>query len=335
MIRKYLRERRSWILMFMFLQVLALFITYLDSSIPYSAVMYYVFLSTIIFTIFIIIRYHQEVKFFIELSERKKDTDITTLPEPNRPFEKLIEQSISQPIEELKAEVSTQHTLLEQEKDEMLAWIHEVKTPLTAMQLIIDRVEDRHLKLQLTHEWMRVHLLLDQQLHQKRMPFMENDLYMEKIELASIVYSEINTLRSWCLQKGIGFNIDLTVINVLSDSKWLSFIIRQFLTNAVKYSEKGSDISISSSKHNGQTIFTVADSGRGIEARDLQRIFDKGFTSTSQHQDNTASGMGLYLAKKVASSLHIHINVQSEFGCGTSFSLTFPKANEFVDIQGV
>ena len=72
---------------------------------------------------------------------------------------------------------------LEQEKDELLSWIHEVKTPLTAMHLMIDRLDDETMKTHLTYEWLRIHLLLDQQLHQKRIPFIENDLYIENIDL--------------------------------------------------------------------------------------------------------------------------------------------------------
>ncbi|MFC7319808.1 sensor histidine kinase [Halobacillus campisalis] len=335
MIRTFLKERRSWLLVFVLLQLLALLIAYLDSAIPYSAMLYYVFLSTVLFTIFVIVRYPRETKFFKELEERKHDLDLTSLPEPGRPLEYLIDHNITEPIMELQEKSSAHHLRLEQEKDELLSWIHEVKTPLTAMHLIIDRVEDRELKAQLTHEWLRVHLLLDQQLHQKRMPFIENDLYVEKVELEPLLHSEINTLRSWCMQKGIGFDVDLSIPTVLSDAKWLGFILRQLLTNAVKYSEEGSDITVISREHKGQTNLQVIDRGRGIEARDLARIFEKGFTSTSRHHDTAATGMGLYLAKKSAAPLHIEIDVQSTPGSGASFTLTFPKANEFIEIQGV
>ncbi|WP_101841997.1 sensor histidine kinase [Halobacillus sp. Marseille-P3879] len=335
MIGIYLKERRSWILLFLTLQLVALFIAYLDTTIPYRAILYYILLSSVIFVLFLVFRYHRETKFFKELAERDHNLDLTTIPDPDRPFEFIVEENITQPIEQLKAQ-STAHTIqLEQEKDELLSWIHEVKTPLTAMDLIIDRINDQKLKSQLKHEWLRVHLLLDQQLHQKRMPFIENDLYVEKVELEPLLFSEINTLRSWCLQKGVGFDVDLTETTVLSDAKWLGFILRQLLTNAVKYSEEGSEIMISSSKENEQATLSITDSGRGINARDLPRIFDKGFTSTTKHEDHAATGMGLYLAKKAASPLQISMDVQSKLAHGSTFTLTFPKANEFIEIQGV
>ncbi|MCY7782468.1 ATP-binding protein, partial [Bacillus sp. S20C3] len=75
--------------------------------------------------------------------------------------------------------------------------------------------------------------------------------------------------------------------------------------------------------------------GRGIAPKDMPRIFDKGFTSTTNHHDQASTGMGLYLAKKAAKPLLIHIDVQSEFGAGTVFTLTFPKRNQFERVISV
>ena len=202
------------------------------------------------------------------------------------------------------------------------------------MHLMIDRLDDEMMKTHLTYEWLRIHLLLDQQLHQKRIPSIENDLYIENTDLETLIFAEIKTLQSWCIQKGIGFDIQLEITEVLSDAKWLAFIIRQLLTNAVKYSA-AADIMITSYQQAEQTILEVKDFGRGIDPRDIPRIFDRGFTSTTMHQDHAATGMGLYLAKKAAQSLLIHIHVKSELGTGTTFTLTFPKRNEFVKITSM
>ncbi|MBM7552130.1 sensor histidine kinase [Thalassobacillus pellis] len=335
MIWKFCKERLSWILFFLFLQLLAVLLAYLDTTLPLRGMLYYVFLSTLFFIVFLIIRGKKELKFYRELEEREEDADITSLPYPDSPFESIVEKSITEPVERLRTEIRSQRTLLEQEKDELLAWIHEVKTPLTTMQLIMDRMSDQELKKQLMREWLRIHFLLDQQLHQKRIPTIENDLFIEKVNLEPLIFREIHTLRSWCMQKGIGFETDLPSEAVLSDGKWLAFIIRQLLTNAVKYSEEGSEIKIISFSQNGRVSVKVTDTGRGIESRDLPRIFDKGFTSTTKHEENAATGMGLYLAEQAASTLHITIDVDSTPDRGSTFTLTFPKENEFLHIQGL
>jgi two-component system, OmpR family, bacitracin resistance sensor histidine kinase BceS len=329
----YLKERRSWILLFLLLQFLVVFIAYIDTAVSIKSILYYVFLSAIIFVIFIIIRYQKEMKFYQGLKEAEDLLDFSD-KELLSPFEGIVAESITHHFAALKKTVSENEHRLDQEKDELLSWIHEVKTPLTALRLMIDRLEDQSLKKEMTYEWLRIHLLLDQQLHQKRIPFMENDLYIEQTDLESVIFGEVKTLQSWCIQKGIGFDIDLEFTEVMTDAKWLAFILRQLLTNAVKYSD-ASDVQIRSAQRDGQIILEIADEGRGIDARDLHRIFEKGFTSTSHHQDSAATGMGLYLARKAANSLKIKIGVESAQGKGSTFTLTFPKSNEFLQITGM
>ncbi|PMY01249.1 histidine kinase, partial [Pseudomonas sp. MPR-R5A] len=111
-----------------------------------------------------------------------------------------------------------------------------------------------------SYEWLRIHLLLDQQLHQNRIPSIENDLYIEQVNLEKLIYKEIRELQSWCLEKGIGFDIDLSVTEVLSDAKWLGFIMRQLLTNAVKYSS-ASEIEVCSTEQDEQTVVSIKDYG--------------------------------------------------------------------------
>jgi two-component system, OmpR family, bacitracin resistance sensor histidine kinase BceS len=329
----YLKERRSWILLFLLLQFLAIFIAYIDSAVSLKSILYYVFLSLLVFVIFLLVRYQKETKFYQEMEEAEDLLDFSNR-EFHSSFEGMVTESISYHFEMLKKAVSENERKLDVEKDELLSWIHEVKTPLTALRLMIDRLEGQTLKKEMTYEWLRIHLLLDQQLHQKRIPFMENDLYIEQADLESVIFDEIKTLQSWCIQKGIGFDIDLESAEATTDAKWLAFILRQLMTNAVKYSDS-SDIMIRSYLRDGQTILEVADAGRGIDSRDLPRIFEKGFTSTAHHHDNAATGMGLYLASRAASSLKIQIDVESAPGKGSTFRLTFPKSNDFVQITGM
>ncbi|NOV02817.1 sensor histidine kinase [Paenibacillus planticolens] len=336
MIRRYLAERRSWLLFFLSVQALFLLIAFLDHTIPFGSILYMVFLSTTLFLIFLVFRYNKETRFYKQLEERDNNLDLSSIDGAGSPFESIVENSMTNLAEQLGRSASRHQVALEQEKDDLLAWIHEVKTPLTAMRLMMDRMADETMKTALTYEWLRIHLLLDRQLHQKRLPFMENDLYIEQVDLESLTYTEIKLLKTWCIQKGIGFDVDFQVTEVLSDAKWLAFILRQLVTNAVKYSDPGAaDILIRSRCCKERIVLEVIDHGRGIEPQDLPRIFDRGFTSTAWHQDSAATGMGLYLAKKAAEAMLIHLAVKSESGSGSTFTLTFPQPNEAVRITGM
>jgi len=334
MIRNYIIERRSWIIIFILIQILLLFIAYLDPSISFKSFLYMYFLSHLLFITFILIRYHKEIAFYKSLDEIPNMYDVTNIEKASQPFAKIIKNYISEQNKQYQTEISKYQMTSEQEQDELLSWIHEVKTPLTTLQLMIDRIDDEELKAEMMVEWLRIELLLDQQLHQKRISFIENDLHIKKVALQPIIHKEIKSLRSWCLKKGIGFDLKLEHTEVLSDEKWLGFILRQILTNAVKYSSK-SDITIKSYARENKTKLEIKDEGRGISSKDLPRIFDKGFTSTTKIRDQSATGMGLYLAKQVATPLLIKIKVHSIFQQGTTVTLTFPEKNEFLHITSM
>ncbi|RDW19977.1 sensor histidine kinase [Oceanobacillus chungangensis] len=334
MFKQYLAERRGWIFLFLSLQALFLIISYVDSDIQVSSILYIVFLSFIVFILFLIVRYNRETAYYKSLKEWYPGVDTKTIRGAERPLEKIVERALRLQTESYRLETSQNLTEIEQEKDDLLSWIHEVKTPLTTMQLMIERVEEPVLKSQLMNEWLRIHLLLDQQLHHKKIPFMENDVYVEKASLEQLIFTEIKALQSWCFQKGIGFDVSFEIKEVLTDTKWLGFMVRQLLTNAIKYSEEA-DIKIHSFMRDSLVHLQIKDAGRGIDPRDLPRIFDKGFTSTKNHKDNAATGMGLYLTKKVAAELNIHIEVQSKLNEGTTFTLSFAKKNDFLKLTSM
>ncbi|OEH53293.1 histidine kinase [Oceanobacillus sp. E9] len=334
MIFSYMKERISWIILFLALQLTTLIVGYIDMTIPMESIYYIIFIQFIIGITFFIVRYRKETKFYKELMEWKPEIDLIDMPEGDTLFSRVVTNALEDQSQIYREEYNQLQLDVRREKDDLLVWIHEVKTPLTTMQLMLERVEDKELRSQLSYEWLRIHLLLDQQLHQRRIPFMKNDLYIENVDLESIINEEIRTLRSWCMQKGIGFQIELNITQLLSDAKWLHFILRQLITNAVKYSEKN-DITIRSLIMNNQNILYISDKGRGIPAKDLPRIFEKGFTSTKEHFDQSSSGMGLYLAKQAADSLGIKIEVSSEWNRGTCFQLIFPKKNDLLHITSM
>lgn len=334
MIRMYLRERLSWIILFFALQLLSLIVAYLDPTITIRPILYIVFLSTVVMIVFVAVRYQKETAFFKQLAQWEADFDDNDLLEAASPFEKIIKSRIITQTDKYRRDITDNQTVMEQKQDELTSWIHDVKTPLTAIKLIIDRVDDPKTKQQMTYEWLRIHLLVDQQMHQSRIPTIENDLFVEQTALEPLIFQEIKDVQSWCISKGIGIDVSLEVEQVLTDAKWLSFIIRQILTNAIKYSDQD-DIIITSYTSGKQTVLAIQDYGRGIAAKDLPRIYEHGFTSTVSHRDTASSGMGLYLVQRVATSLKIEIDVQSTIGEGSTFTLTFPRENEFVKITSM
>lgn len=329
MLLRYLAERRSWIALFAAQQLLLLFLAWIDPAIPFGPAAYAVFLSALVFLLFLYYRFHRETRFYRRLEELSPDPENTDLPDAERPFERIVRDSLAARGDRQREVLTEARTSAERRRDELTSWIHEVKTPLTAMKLIIDRMDDGDHKSAMAYEWLRIHLLLDKQLHMERMSELENDLHIRRVPLEPVIVGEIRALRSWCISKGIGFDLDLSVEEVLCDAKWLAFILRQLLSNAVKYGAPGSDIVIRSGSADGFAYIEVTNEGAGIDARDLPRVFDRGFTSAAKPQGDSATGMGLYLARRAADALQLALEAESYPGGPTTFTVRFPARNAY------
>ncbi|SEO53454.1 two-component system, OmpR family, bacitracin resistance sensor histidine kinase BceS [Amphibacillus marinus] len=328
MLKTYIKEKKSWLLLLLSLQLLIILFAIIDPTIPITSAFYIVTIALVTIVIFFFIRYPKETTFLKALSEQREQL------EPRTAFQESIYAAWQNKAILYEQTLSKQHLQIEEEKDQILSWIHEVKTPLTVMKLMIDRIEEQSIKQSLTYEWLRIHLLLDQQLHQNRMDTIENDLFIETVDLSAILTAEIKPLIAWCRQKEIGFELDLNIKQVISDSKWLAVLLRQLITNAVKYSENNT-IMIKSIHTNDMTQVIISDSGKGIANKDIPRIFDKGFTSTTEHDNNASTGMGLYLVKRILPHLKMTIEVNSTLHVGTTFTLTFPNKNAFLNITSM
>ncbi|MEO4055267.1 sensor histidine kinase [Solibacillus sp. CAU 1738] len=252
------------------------------------------------------------------------------------PFQQKILQQVTRTIDELEQQINKQKIDALERQDEIIAWVHEMKSPMTAMKLMSDQIEPYTLKERMENEWIRIHLLLDQQLHATRLSTIEKDNRLEKVALQSVVYKEIGELRSWCFEKGIGIEVDKLEDIVTTDSKWLAFIFRQIFSNAVKYSKPNTEIHIYTARDTkGHVLLYVQDFGCGIAAEDLPRVFQKSYTGTIGRETTAATGMGLYLAKQSAEKLGIRLKVESQEGVGTTVAIQFPLNNEYLKSYGM
>ena len=220
------------------------------------------------------------------------------------------------------------------EQDYIAAWVHEVKTPLTAVKLTIDANRDIPAMRKIESEWLRIHLLIDQQLYISRLSSLEADYVLEQTGIQRLAAQEVRELTSWCMEKNIAVEFEGEETLVRTDRKWCRFIIRQILTNAVKYSPEGGMILLSTAvTSDGHIRMTIRDEGPGISDHDLPRIFDKGFTGGNGRLLNAATGLGLYLAQIVAIKIGISLTVESELHVGTAMQMTFTANNTFESVR--
>ncbi|GGF93982.1 sensor protein BceS [Paenibacillus albidus] len=339
MILRYLYDRKSWISFYLLSLVFVDLLNWMDGgiSIRWESMLYLNLLLLLAMAVFLGWRCQKEMKYAQTLAKLAVEINedwIETLPAAYFYQEEATNQLLRAANRWYWNQLSDGKATRSLEQDYMAAWVHEVKTPLTAMKLTIDAGKGHPAMRSIESEWLRIHLLMDQQLHISRLPSLESDYMLEEAGIQRLAAQEVRELASWCVEKNIAVEFGGEEVMVKTDRKWCRFIIRQLLTNAVKYSPEGGTIHLSSmATPEGTVRMTITDEGPGIAAHDLPRIFDKGFTGGHGRLHNAATGLGLYLARTVADKIGISLTVQSELHRGTAMQLTFPVSNAFESVR--
>lgn len=195
-------------------------------------------------------------------------------------------------------------------------WIHELKTPLTAMNLILANDGD---KRKLRRELKRLDNLTDQVLHFARLQSIEKDKQFDRFSLAILLNQAVKNQMDVLIAARIQVSIEGDS-TVYTDQKALQFIVNQFLINSAKYCPESKVVMTVC-----DNVLTYEDNGIGIMKHDVPRIFERGYTGTNGRKLGTSTGMGLYIVANMCQELHIHLQVEAEVGQFTRFTLTFPQ----------
>ncbi len=221
---------------------------------------------------------------------------------------------------------------LDEINDYMTKWIHEVKIPLSVCELILDKMEETNISEQLRLEMDRIKFLINQVLYISRASSFSEDLQVGEINVARIIKAVVKKNASFFIAKKINLNFENIDFNVITDEKWISYIIDQIINNSCKYMYEGGRIDIWGEENDKEITLHIKDNGIGIEKKDIRRIFDKGFTGENGRQFGKSTGMGLYLSKKIIDKLNHQLKVESQVGIGTEFIIYFYKLSDYFNV---
>ena len=238
------------------------------------------------------------------------------LPQTSGPLEKDYQEIINKLKEE--QEFARQKTTSDFNNmvEYYTVWAHQIKTPIASMRLQIQSV-DSDLARRLDGDLNRIEAYVEMVLTFLRLDSDSTDYVIRKIDLDAVIKPAIRKFARDFISKKITMDFKPTEYKVLSDDKWLSFVIEQVLSNAVKYTKKGG-IKVYIDEPG---ILCIEDTGIGISAEDLPRIFENGYTGFNGREDKRASGIGLYLCKRICDNLGHKIYAESEPGVGTKIRI--------------
>ena len=212
-------------------------------------------------------------------------------------------------------------------KDYIEMWVHEIKTPLAAAKLIADN-NPSEASASISEEIDHVQRFVEQALFYARSANVENDYIIKELSLAPIVHNVVRKHSSDFIYRRIRIELEDLEKSVYTDQKWIEFILDQILTNALNYTPSDTGvIRIYTSQQDNQLKLYIADNGVGIDPKDIRRIFQKGFTGNNRLHNEKATGIGLYLCRKLCEKLYLDIDVESVLHQGTTMIITFPLSN--------
>lgn len=318
---KYIRYRRKVIWAFLLFALIqaGLFGLY---RLPIEAVAYPGILCLLLGGIFLaadflsVKRTHERLSRMLRLTAEQMDDFPNAGSVTDEDYQALIRKL----CQEQRTFSREAHEKYEDMVDYYTLWAHQIKTPIASMRLTLQN-EDSPVSRKLRNDLGRVERYVEMVLTFLRLDFDSTDYVIRAYDLDEIVKGAVKKFSGEFIGKKLTLHYEPLNQKVLTDEKWLSFVVEQILSNALKYTLSGG---IAIRMENPDTL-CIADTGIGIAPSDLPRIFENGFTGCNGRIGKGASGIGLYLVGRVCKNLGHTISARSEVGKGTEIRIGFGK----------
>lgn len=208
-------------------------------------------------------------------------------------------------------------------RDFVDTWVHEIKTPITSARLIVEN-EKNLTTLKIDDELRKIDALVELALYYARSGDVEKDFKVEPTTMQALVGAALKTYSKAIIQAGGQIRMEGLEVAVCADSKSCAFVIGQIISNAIKYRQENFCLTFTVGMEKNGVLLNIHDNGVGIDAADLARVFDKGFTGENGRRFPKSTGIGLYLCKRLCSKMNMDIAIKSQKGQGTTVVLYFP-----------
>lgn len=327
----FLKIRKVPIIIFIGIVVIFGTLFYLY-DIPFDAIIYGCELSFVWCAVCLFIDFYKYYKRhkLLHINREQFFDDAEQLPE----YMDIIEydyQELAKKLYQAKQELISKNRIAKKELlDYYGMWVHQIKTPIAALDILLQNTERMLYQLDekemmqkaisvsdMKMELFKIEQYVEMALNYLRVEDISSDLVFKKHELDDMVRQVIRKYAKIFISKKIKIDFKLTKACIVTDEKWFIFVLEQIISNALKYIKKGQIFIYMKEKS-----LVIEDTGIGIPAEDLPRIFEKGFTGYNGRENKKSTGIGLYLCKNIMDKLQWNITVDSEVGSGTKIYLT-------------
>lgn len=332
----YLRDKLYSIILSSICYVIILLI-FFAFKIDKSVIVAVSIIFIICLSMLLVIDYLRKQKFYSELLSNIEVLDkgylvLETVSKPEFYEGELLYQALYDINKSMNENVNKIEEHLQDFKNYIEMWIHEVKIPLATLTLISNNHKDQFDK-RTKSQLKRLEDYVDQVLYYARSENAEKDYLIKEIDLSKVVTNVGLKNMDDLLENKIDYIVENVNFKVLTDSKWLEFILGQIINNSIKYKKniKDSFIKISVQDEKNRTTLIIEDNGIGIKESDLKQVFNKSFTGENGRNTTKSTGMGLFIAKNMCEKLGHKIDIESKENEFTRLYITFAK-NKYYEV---
>jgi len=324
---KYIGQYKTFFIVF-FMSAIFFSVTFYLYHIPVMAVIYPAVVCVVFSLLVLAVRFNTEKKRHKYLQDLKNC--VPELPE-NLFAQTICECDYAELLHILCASIAELRTQKDAQyadmQDYYSLWVHQVKTPITAMKLMLQNensASSARLQADLRRDLHRIEQYVDMALTFIRLESETTDYVIKEHELDSIIKSAVRSFAGEFISRHLRLDYSETGKKIVTDAKWFSFVLEQVLSNALKYTSEGS---ISIFVENDDTL-CIRDTGIGINPEDLPRVFENSYTGRNGRGERHSSGIGLYLCRRICNNLNHSIEIESRPNEGTTVRIGFGRAAE-------
>ncbi|MBP1047937.1 sensor histidine kinase [Enterococcus sp. BWM-S5] len=311
---RYLSDRR--VILLTYIGMVALFIsTFFLYDVPFEVYGDALLFSGFLLILVTAVQYIRYRKQHLKLLNGKKAVRLYVQSRKSQcqlieeDYERLLETLDRECREDVAASKQANYRLM----DYYSMWSHQIKTPLAVLNLKMQENQLDHTVLK--QELFKIDQYLDMMLQYLRLNHTETDFVFEEVDIDRLIKETVKKYATFFIYQGLSFSLEDTGQVIISDKKWLGFVLEQILLNAIKYTRQGG-IKIYSNPNKPKEL-VIEDTGIGILQEDIDRVFEKGYTGYNGHNEQKATGLGLYMSREIMRKLGHQIYLTSEVGSGT------------------
>jgi signal transduction histidine kinase len=336
-IRSYIWDKKRFLLLYGLLMLFVSSVYYFNipADTVWNEILYINTVSFVLLLTYILAGYSLKARYYKKLKailRTSQDNLLNALPKAysfeQRVYRELLQKLYQQQNEKMEK--------LYREKKENLefitSWVHEIKTPISVSRLVIENSRDKPAEEvlgSLGEELDKIEAQVEQVLYNSRADEFAKDYMISEVPLEEVARAVVKKHAATFIHKKISVEISDMGLEVISDRKWVFYILDQIIINSLKYTAPGGRIHIASREIQKEKQLIIEDNGIGILPEDVGRVFERGFTGHNGRTEQKSTGMGLYLARRLARKLGHEISVESEVGAFTRVTLHFPKLKDY------